>query len=269
MRAFLSASAIAISFFSVLHVIAQDELPDPPGSARQPAAQRGQAAPRVGTPGTARPATPGPADETTYRQQTSYALGRNFAANLKDNEIECDLQYLVAGIRDMLRNAQPKWTDVELETALERFGREMQQKATARMQREATENQQKAAAFLAQNAPREGVQTTPSGLQYRVLRQGNGVSPTLGDRVRCHYRGMLLDGTEFDNSARHGGPAEFGVNEVIPGWTEALQKMKVGDKWQLFVPPRLGYDLNPPPGAPIGPNSLLVFEIELLDVLKP
>jgi FKBP-type peptidyl-prolyl cis-trans isomerase len=269
MRTFLTVSAIALCLVVVLRVIAQDELPGPSPASQPAAAQRGQAAPRAGAPGTPRPAAPAPLDESTYRQQTSYALGRNFAANLKENEIQCDLQFLLAGISDVLQEAEPKWSDAELEAALERFGREMQQKAMARMQREAAENEKQATAFLAQNAKRDGVQTTPSGLQFRVLRQGDGVSPTLGDRVRCNYRGMLLDGTEFDNSARHGGPAEFGVNEVIPGWTEALQKMKVGDKWQLFVPPRLGYDLNPPPGAPIGPNSLLVFEIELLDVVTP
>jgi FKBP-type peptidyl-prolyl cis-trans isomerase FklB len=136
-----------------------------------------------------------------------------------------------------------------------------------RNQRQGLKNKQEADAFLAQNAKREGVQTTASGLQYRVLRQGNGPSPTLTDSVRCNYRGSLLDGTEFDSSAQHGGPAEFPVRGVIPGWTEALQKMKVGDKWQLFVPPNLAYGENPP-GAPIEANSLLVFEIELLEVLQ-
>ena len=268
MRRFLRVSAIAVCFLVVLRVVAQDAIPEPDSTGQPGAAPRGQSDAPAATPGAAPRSAPA-VDETTYRQQTSYALGRNFAANLKEHDIECDLPYLVAGISDMLRNTQPKWTDAELEAAMERFGQEMQRKATARMQRVAAENQQKATAFLAENAKREGVQTTPSGLQYRVLRQGTGVSPTLGDRVRCNYRGMLLDGTEFDNSARHGGPAEFAVSDGIPGWTEALQKMKVGDKWQLFVPPRLGYDLNPPPNAPIGPNSLLVFEIELLDVVKP
>ena len=268
MRRFLCISLIAVCLICVLRAGAQDALPQP-GQSGQPAAQEAPTSRPAGTPRTVPGAAPAALDQTTYRQQTSYALGRNFAANLKENEIECDLEFLVAGISDMLRNAQPKWTDAQLEAALERFGQEMQQKALARMQREAAENQQQATAFLAQNGKREGVQTTASGLQYRVLRQGDGASPTPADRVRCNYRGMLLDGTEFDSSARQGGPAEFGVHEVIPGWTEALQKMKVGDKWQLFVPPRLGYGIDVPPGAPIGPNSLLVFEIELLDIVKP
>jgi FKBP-type peptidyl-prolyl cis-trans isomerase len=193
-------------------------------------------------------------------------LGRNFAQNLREHEIEVEPQSLMAGISDTLSGAQPKWTDEQCAASMQRFGQEMQQKAAMRNQREGTRNSQEAAAFLAQNAKREGVETTASGLQYRVLREGNGPSPTLEDAVRCNYRGSLLNGTEFDSSARHGGPAEFPVKGVIPGWTEALQKMKVGDKWQLFVPPNLAYGENPP-GAPIEANSLLVFEIELLEVI--
>ena len=142
------------------------------------------------------------------RQQVSYALGRNFAANLRANEIVCDLDFLFAGISDVLKNAPPKWTDEQLKPVLQQFGQEMEQKAVARFERQAQANEQAAAKFLAENAKREGVQTTPSGLQYRVLRPGNGASPTLNDRVRCHYRGTLLDGTEFDSSAG-GPPAEF------------------------------------------------------------
>ena len=248
--------------FSLVALVAQaqDALPQPGQDAAS--RQAPTAAPE------AAPAVP-PADEATYRQQVSYALGRNFAANLSENEIQCDLPHLLAGISDALRNAQPKWTDEQCQAALERFGQEMQQKMTARMNQQAAKNQQEAIRFLADNGKREGVQTTPTGLQYRVLRQGDGPSPTLSDTVRCNYRGMLLNGTEFDSSARHGGPAEIPVSGVvIPGWTEALQKMRVGDKWQLFVPPKLAYDVNPP-GPPIEPNSLLVFEIELLEILKP
>jgi FKBP-type peptidyl-prolyl cis-trans isomerase len=130
----------------------------------------------------------------------------------------------------------------------------------------AAKNKKEADAFLAQNAKREGIQTTPSGLQYRVIRAAEGPSPTMNDIVHCNYRGTLLNGTEFDNSAQHGGPAEFRVGPpLIEGWIEALQKMHVGEKWQLFVPPHLAYKTDPP-GPPIEPNSLLVFEIELLDI---
>jgi FKBP-type peptidyl-prolyl cis-trans isomerase len=226
-------------------------------------------------PATQRPATPrpqpaaaaAPQGAATFQQQVSYALGRNFAANLKGNDIECDLQFLLAGISDTLRNAPPKWTDEQLQPVMERFGQQMEQKMTARIERLATKNQQEAATFLAENGKRQGVQTTTSGLQYRVVKQGTGTSPTINDSVRCHYRGTLLNGMEFDNSANQGGPAQFRVDEVIPGWTEALQKMRVGDKWQLFVPPDLAYGMQPDPRSGIEPNSLLVFEIELVEVL--
>jgi FKBP-type peptidyl-prolyl cis-trans isomerase len=220
------------------------------------------------TPATPRPATPqGAPAAATAQQQVSYALGRNFAANLRANEIMCDLEFLFAGIRDVLHNAPPKWSDAELQPVLQKFGEEMQQKAMNRIERQAAQNQQEASQFLADNRKRQDVQTTPSGLQYRVLKQGTGPSPTLTDRVRCNYRGTLLNGTEFDNSANHGGPAEFRVDEVIPGWTEALQKMRVGDKWQLFVPADLAYRMTPPPDSGIEPNCMLVFDVELLEIL--
>jgi len=246
MRKRLAPFAVVVSLILIAMVYSQDTLPQ-------------------GSVGPQRSAS-GPADEAIYQQQVSYTLGGNFAQNLRENEIEVELQSLMAGISDTLSGAQPKWTTEQCAASMQRFGQEMQQKAAARNQREGAKNAQEAAAFLAQNAKRDGVQTTPSGLQYRVLREGNGPAPTLADVVRCNYRGSLLDGTEFDSSARQGGPAEFPVNGMIPGWTEALQKMKVGDKWQLFVPPNLAYGENPP-GQPIEANSLLVFEIELLQVL--
>jgi FKBP-type peptidyl-prolyl cis-trans isomerase len=233
-------------------------------SAQETAPPAAQAPQRAAAPAGAVPAQPAAA---VARQQVSYALGRNFASNLRANEIICDLEFLFAGISDVLQNAPPKWTDEQLRPVLQQFGQEMEQKAVARFERQAKANEQQAAQFLAENAKRVGVQTTPSGLQYRVIRPGNGASPTLTDKVRCHYRGTLLDGTEFDNSANHGGPAEFAVNEVIDGWTEALQKMRAGDKWQLFVPVDLGYRMNPPPGSGIEPNSMLIFDIELLEVV--
>jgi FKBP-type peptidyl-prolyl cis-trans isomerase len=206
-------------------------------------------------------------DPAIYHQQVSYALGQNFAQNLRDNEIEIDLNALVAGINDVMTNAQPKWTQAELERTMRWFSQDMQQKAMARIKGEAAKNKQQADNFLAQNTKREGVQATASGLQYIVLQKGDGPSPTVNDTVRCNYRGTLLNGTEFDSSARHGGPAEFKIAPgLIPGWIEALQKMHVGEKWQLFVPPNLAYGMDPP-GPPIEANSLLVFEIELLEIL--
>jgi FKBP-type peptidyl-prolyl cis-trans isomerase len=245
-------------------VYSQNELPQAgqPGG-QQPQQPQGRPAFGQAPAGGAAPA----ANDPAFMQQVSYGLGRNFAMNLKDNDIQVDLQALMAGISDALRGAQPKWPEQQLEGTLQAFGRQMQQQAMGKMQQQAAKNKQDQDQFLAQNGRQQGVQTTASGLQYKVLQQGNGPSPTLGDKVKCNYKGTLLNGTEFDSSQRHGGPAEFGVNQVIPGWTEALQKMHVGDRWQLFVPSKLAYDMDPP-RPPIEPGSMLVFEIELLDIAK-
>ncbi len=127
-------------------------------------------------------------------------------------------------------------------------------------------NEQEGAAFQARNKQQDGVKTLPSGLQYQVLKQGSGRTPGPADTVTAHYRGTLLDGTEFDSSYLHGQPIDFPVRGVIPGWTEALQRMHVGDKWKLVIPAPLAYGDNPPPGSGIPPGSTLVFEIELLAV---
>ena len=183
---------------------------------------------------------------------------------MKANDVEVDLQSLMAGIQDGLTGAQPRWSEKECIDVLEQFQAQLQQKAMGKQAQQAEANKKAADAFLAQNRQRQGVQVTPSGLQYIVLKQGNGPSPTSKDTVSCHYRGTLMDGTEFDSSLG-GNPVSFPVEGVIPGWTEALQKMRVGDKWQLFVPPNLAYGLNPP-GPPLEPNSLLIFDVELLGI---
>ena len=216
------------------------------------------------------PASAGPAAaDAVYRQQIGYMIGQNIGNDLREGQVDCDLQGLFAGIADAMRGAEPRWSQAELQAASKRFEQEMLDK-TAVMANQAKQvaerNAKQAAEFLAANGQREGVQQTASGLQYKVLKQGRGASPTLTDSVRCHYRGTFMDGTEFDSSYNRGQPAEVPVQRVIPGWTEALQKMHVGDKWQLFVPPNLAYGVEPP-SADIEPNSLLVFEIELLGIV--
>jgi FKBP-type peptidyl-prolyl cis-trans isomerase len=218
-------------------------------------------------PAVGNPAAGGAAglDAASYSQQLSYMLGQNIGNDLRENQVAIDVESLIAGVTDGLSGAKSRLSDAQLAACQQRFSEEMRAKATSRMQQAAEQNSKQAAAFLAQNAKQPGVQTTPSGLQYKVLAQGNGPTPGPTDTVRCHYRGTLIDGTEFDSSIG-GDPAEIPVNRVIPGWTEALQKMRVGDKWQLFVPGDLAYGPQPPPGSPIEPNSLLIFEIELLGV---
>jgi FKBP-type peptidyl-prolyl cis-trans isomerase FklB len=262
MRRFLVV-LVMVCLMPATAVFSQNELPQAgqPGEQQQP-----QGRPGFGQqPGQgfgnqpANGAAPG-ANDPVYKQQVSYGLGRNFAMGLKDNDIPVDLQALLAGISDTLRGAQPKWTEQQLDSTLRTFERQMQQQAA--------KNKQEEKQFLDQNGRAPGVQTTASGLQYKVLQQGKGPSPTLGDKVKCNYRGTLLSGTEFDSSFKRNMPAEFAIGQVIDGWKEALQKMHVGDKWQLFVPSKLAYDMEPPPRTPIEPGSMLVFEIELLDIAK-
>jgi FKBP-type peptidyl-prolyl cis-trans isomerase len=198
-----------------------------------------------------------------FFQQVGYMIGQDIGNNLRASQVQCDVATLLAGISDALQGAPPRWTEEQLRPVRERFEQEMRQKAAGRMQQAVEQNSKQAEQFLAQHKQQPGVETLPSGLQYKVLQSGSGPSPTLTDKVRCHYRGTFIDGTEFDTS--YGGePAEFGVNQVIPGWTEALQKMKVGDKWQLVVPADLAYGVEGRPGIP--PNSLLIFEVELLGI---
>jgi FKBP-type peptidyl-prolyl cis-trans isomerase FklB len=260
MRFFTFFAVAAICLTLVSAAGAQDDLPA--GNA-----------PRQAAPGTAPGAAP--AGDAEFKQQVSYALGRSFAQQMSEMQVDVDIQSLIAGITDALKNAPPKYTDAQLGQTMDRFRQEMQQKMIGRMKAMAAQNQKEADAFLAQNAKREGIQTTPSGLQYRVIRAGEGASPMINDTVRCNYKGTLLNGTEFDNSQQNGGPVEFQVVQagpgqpgLIEGWVEALQKMKVGEKWQLFVPPQLAYKTDPP-GPPIEPNSLLVFEIELVEIVQP
>jgi len=237
MRRFLAILAM-VCLVPATAVYSQNDLPPAGQPAEQPQARQGfgqQPGQGFGNPSGNGAA---PANDPAFKQQVSYGLGRNFAMNLKDNEIDVDFQALMAGISDALRGAQPKWSEQQLETTLQAFGKEMQQKAMTRMQQQAAKNKQEEAQFLAQNGRQPGVQTTASGMQYKVLQQGKGASPTLGDKVKCNYRGTLLNGTEFDSSYKRGKPAEFGVvqgpNGLIAGWVEALQKMHVGDKWQLY-----------------------------------
>lgn len=196
-------------------------------------------------------------------KQVSYAIGLQFGTFLKANGISPDMESVAAGINDILTGAKRKYTDDQLRQTMVRFDQQIKQQAAVKH----AKNKKAEVDFLARNKTQPGVQTTTSGLQFKVLQAGKGASPTIDDVVRCNYRGTLINGTEFDSSKLHGDkPAEFRVGEVIPGWTEALQKMKVGDKWQLFIPSELAYNLDPPPDSPIEPGSMLIFEIELVNI---
>jgi len=211
----------------------------------------------------------------TLKQKVSYGIGLNIGRNMKEQGVEIDTLLLIQGVRDALSGAKPQLTDAELQAAMTAFQRDLERKqAMKRIEKDpklkaaAEKNLKDGQAFLAKNAKVKGVKTTPSGLQYQVLKAGKGPSPKATDRVTTHYHGTLIDGTVFDSSVDRKQPATFGVNRVIAGWTEALQLMKVGSKWKLFIPSDLAYGLTPRPGGPIGPNAVLVFEVELLSIGK-
>jgi FKBP-type peptidyl-prolyl cis-trans isomerase FklB len=188
----------------------------------------------------------------------SYAIGLEIGKNFKADDVELDFDSLLAGIKDAMAKsgAVLRYDEATCRKALQQLSMEKQNALV-------TQNKK----FLEENKKVEGVVTLPSGLQYKVVKAGTGATPGPTDMVRTHYEGKLIDGTVFDSSYQRNEPAEFPVNRVIDGWTEALQKMKVGDKWQLFIPSELAYkDTGSPPAVP--PHATLIFDIELLDVIK-
>ena len=207
-------------------------------------------------------------DLTNPKQKTSYALGVNIGSSLKAQELDLDAKALAAGVADAL-GGKPALTEVEVRDTLTKLRQDVEAKSAAEAAKYAdgAKNLKDGEAFLTANAKKEGVKTTPSGLQYKVLKSGTGEMPKKTDTVTVHYTGTLIDGTVFDSSVQRGQPATFPVEGVIPGWTEALQMMKVGDKWQLFLPAKLAYG-EQSPSPKIGPNSTLIFEVELLGVAK-
>ncbi|MBY0554138.1 FKBP-type peptidyl-prolyl cis-trans isomerase [bacterium] len=200
-------------------------------------------------------------DLKSDKGQASYAIGQQIGKNLKAQNIEVDPKTLAASLADATQG-KSSMTDEEIQKAMMK----LQEMAMKKQQEEGENNKKKSAEFLEKNKTAEGVKVTASGLQYQVMKEGEGAIPTKADNVKCHYVGTLVDGTKFDSSVDRGQPAEFPVSGVIPGWTEALQMMKVGSKYKLFIPPELAYGPAGRPGIP--PNSALVFEVELLEIVK-
>ncbi len=199
----------------------------------------------------------------TMEQKVAYSPGVNIGRSMKQSGIEVDPAVFSQGLRDALSD-KAAMTDAQMNEVMQAF----QQQMLAKRQgggADGAKNLKAGQAFLAENKGKPGVTTLPSGLQYKVIKQGTGRTPRLTDTVIANYRGTLIDGTEFDSSYKTGKPAEFPVNEVIPGWTEILQKMKTGSKYQVFVPSELAYGPRPR-GEIITPNSALIFDIELIDV---
>ncbi len=206
------------------------------------------------------------ADLKDAKQKLSYAIGTEVGAGLKKQGVDIDPKAFAAGLADMLAG-KLQMTDAEIKDALTTARTQLMAKQQAKQQVDAAANAKASEAFLAANGKKEGVKTTASGLEYKVLKAGAGKTPTLKDTVKVHYQGTLVDGTVFDSSIARGEPVVFPLDGVIPGWTEALQLMKEGDKFQLFIPPKLGYGASGA-GDKIGPNQVLIFEVELIDIEK-
>jgi len=206
---------------------------------------------------------------TTKEQKFSYALGMSIGTqvggNLKKQSVEVDPNLVSQGLKDALSGTKPRLTQEEAQAVLTERQNEVRKEQQEKMQEASAKNKTEGEAFLAANKSKEGIVTLPDGLQYKILTAGTGPKPTVSDSVVCNYRGTLINGTEFDSSYKRGQPATFGVDKVIKGWTEALQLMPVGSKWQLFIPSSLAYGERGA-GADIGPDATLIFEVELLSI---
>jgi FKBP-type peptidyl-prolyl cis-trans isomerase FklB len=200
------------------------------------------------------------------KAKASYSIGIGWGRNIKNLSADVDVDIIAKGIKDGIAGGKMLLTEEQIAAALQAYQQQLNAKMAEAAKAVGEKNKKEGEAFLAENKKKPGVVALPSGLQYKEIKAGTGKTPKATDTVSTHYKGTLIDGTEFDSSYKRGQPASFPVNGVIPGWTEALQKMKVGAKWQLFIPSELAYGENPQPGSPIGPNSVLLFDIELLGV---
>jgi FKBP-type peptidyl-prolyl cis-trans isomerase FklB len=199
------------------------------------------------------------------KEKLSYSIGMDIGGNLKRGSVEVDPDLLAKGLKASYGGGKTILTEDEARKTITDFQKTLMAKQAETMQKLSEKNKADGEKFLAENAKKEGVKTLPSGLQYKEIAPGTGKSPKTTDTVTTHYKGTLIDGTEFDSSYKRGQPATFEVSGVIPGWTEALQRMKEGAKWQLFVPSNLAYGERGA-GREIGPNATLIFEVELISV---
>ena len=255
--AFTAAMFLAVSGAA----LAQGQPTAKPAAPAQPQAQGQQTA------------QPAPAQNQgkkpeALQDRASYIIGLNLGKSLKAQEIPITLDLIVQGLRDGVAGSSPLLTEEEIQAAMQSFQQEIMAKQEAQMKVTSDKNKQASDAFLAENKKKQGVTTTASGLQYEVITPGSGESPKATDQVTVHYRGTLTDGTVFDSSYDRGEPATFPVNGVIKGWVEALQLMKPGAKYKLYIPPDLAYG-DRGAGGVIGPNQALVFEVELISIGAP
>lgn len=201
----------------------------------------------------------------TERDKVNYAIGVNIVGNIKQQKVDIDLDLVIQGMKDAYSGGKLLLSDEEIRKGIDQYQIAVKQKRSQIMSKSAEESKKEGEAFLAENGKKEGVVTLPSGLQYRVIKAGDGKKPTDNDKVECHYRGTFISGKEFDNTYHTGKPVTFNVSGMIPGWREAVKRMPVGSTWQLFVPSRLAYGDRGKSGS-IGPNMTLIIEVELLAI---
>ena len=268
---FIATSLAAAGLFLAASTPAQQtpaaSSPTTPPAAAKPATAAKPAQTPAAKPGAAAAAkTQASLTLKTQKEKASYAIGMNIGKNLKRDSVEIDTAVFYRALKDALTGNKLLLTDDEAKAALTTLQTEVRAKEEAKTKAAAVENKKTGDAFLTANKSKEGVVTLPSGLQYKILKAGTGPKPAAEDTVLCHYRGTLIDNTEFDSSYKRGEPLKIPVGGVIKGWTEAIQLMPVGSKWQLFIPSDLAYGERGAPGSPIGPNSTLVFEVELISI---
>jgi FKBP-type peptidyl-prolyl cis-trans isomerase len=248
---------------------AQDTKPATPSS--KPA----QSTTQSKTPAAKKPASSSTASKsaapvalTTQKQKESYALGMSIGMGFQKQGIDksIDSAVVMRGFRDAIAGSKTAMTEDEMKAALQQLRTEVMSAQEAKAKEAGSANRKEGEAFLAANKSKEGVKTLPDGLQYKVVTEGNGPKPAATDTVTVNYRGTLINGKEFDSSYKRGQPASFPVTGVIKGWTEALQLMPVGSKWELFIPADLAYGDSPRPGGDIAPGDTLIFEVELLSI---
>jgi FKBP-type peptidyl-prolyl cis-trans isomerase FklB len=242
----------------------------PAATQTAPAKPASPKTPATKTPSTAakkapvKTATP-PLVLKTQKEKVSYALGMNIGTGLHRQNVAVDPAIVSRGLRDALAGGKTSLTEDEARAVLQQLQNDVREKMQAKAHEAGAENRKEGEAFLAANKGKEGIVTLPSGLQYKILKAGNGPKPTAADTVSCNYRGTLINGKEFDSSYKRGEATSFPVGGVIKGWTEALQLMPVGSKWQLFIPADLAYG-DRGAGADIGPGETLIFEVELVSI---
>ena len=255
---FLTAGSLTMVLFGAAvaqQTPAKKTQQNPAASTKKPAA----------TKRTPAPAKPKEVALTTQQDKVSYAIGMSMAKSVQRQSLEVEPDIVAKGLKDVLTGGKPLLSDEEAQATLTTLQNDMRAKQQEKAQQLGLTNKKEGEEFLAANKGKEGVVALPSGLQYKILKEGTGPKPAATDSVVCNYRGTLINGTEFDSSYKRGQPATFPVNGVIKGWTEALQLMPVGSKWQLFIPSDLAYGQRGA-GADIGPNATLIFEVELLSI---